>query len=76
MDSRQLLIHLAIWPNVAWIMIVLLPMLYGLIERRWDAEFMPVATPRTTPTSIPQDHSGTHRIATPTSASVTETSGK
>lgn len=80
MDSRELMIHLAIWPNVAWIGGILIAMLWSRFDGRWDAEFM---VPAVKPAPPPGDHSdteqdeavGSHRIDI-RATSLTETSGK
>lgn len=80
MDSRELFIHLAIWPNVAWIVGIFAAMLWSRFDSRWDAEFM---TPmQRTPVSVVEGEVvGAHRIDTVDIGKIravdaTETSGK
>lgn len=63
MDSQKLMLHLAIWPNIALVIIIVAALLPNPFASRWDKEFM--LTPEVTPK--PEDEVGTHRIdATPT----------
>lgn len=48
MNSHELMVHLAIWPNVALLLIVAAAFCQNPFSARWDAEFMvPVTVPTT-----------------------------
>jgi hypothetical protein len=67
MDSKQLFIQLAIWPNIAWIGGILIAMMWSHFDSIWDEEF---ATPFAS-----QETHVIPRIAI-TATDPTETSGK
>lgn len=74
MDSRQVMIHLAIWPNVAWIGGILIAFLWGMFDPRRDAEFNPSKEKSKAAMPTPRETSGAHRIVKSTEP--TETSDK